>query len=62
MDSRRLGRVHLVAANRQTEKCIFGFGCTIAEGGEIGEFFPGDTAHHQTLVPMKRHKMRFDGH
>jgi len=30
MDSRRLGRVHIIDANRQPEKCIFGSGCTIA--------------------------------
>ena len=30
MDSRRLGRVHIIDTNRQPEKCIFGSGCTIA--------------------------------
>jgi len=34
MDSRRLGRVHIIDTNRQPEKCIFGSGCTIAVHSE----------------------------
>src|SRR2546427_12232778 len=35
MDSRRLGRVHIIDTNRQPEKCIFGSGCTIAVDRDI---------------------------
>src|SRR5712692_5253447 len=44
MDSRDLGRVHIIDTNRQPEKCIFGSGCTIAVNVDF-RFAPTDVIH-----------------
>ena len=50
MDSRRLGRVHIIDTNRQPEKCIFGSGCTIAV---LSDFFVGALTKKSDLLPKR---------
>ena len=57
MDSRRLGRVHIIDTNRQPEKCIFGSGCTIADSIDIGAIHirldQGDRRPRDVMVTIR---------
>ena len=62
MDSRRLGRVHIIDTNRQPEKCIFGSGCTIAEALCLVDVFAATKDVCQDLsgvVMLGRRKARY---